>query len=412
MTSEQISHTMTKPQSFIPIAKPLLGEAELEAVKRPLSSGWVTQGREVAAFEVEFAELVGAAHACAVSSCTAALHLALHVLGVSPGDEVITVSHSFIASANVIRYCGATPVFIDIEATGYNVDTRLLAEAITEKTKAIIAVHQLGMPCDLASILAVAAQHNIAVVEDAACALGSQLQRDGCWSNIGAPLGDIACFSFHPRKLITTGDGGMLTTNRSGLAERLGRLRQHGMDVNDRIRHASSQVINEHYSELGFNYRLTDIQAAIGREQLKRLPAMVQQRRALAVVYQAELSAIEGLGLPLEPDWARSNWQSYCVRLPAGVAQAQLMQLMLDAGVATRRGVMCIHREAAYRPGQWRCGSLGCCDGLKACGQLRHSEAAQAQSIILPLYVQMTKQEQLWVCNTLKGALQSLLERA
>jgi len=235
----------------------------------------VTQGPEVAAFEQEFASAVGAAHACAVSSCTTALHLALLACGVSEGDEVVTVSHSFIATANAIRYCGATPVFVDIEPQTFNLDPQRLEAAIDATTRAILAVHQLGMPSDLERILAIANRHGIPVIEDAACAIGSEIRWQGGWQRIGRPHGSIACFSFHPRKLLSTGDGGMLTTNDAAMDAQFRLLRQHGMSVPDTVRHAASQVIAENYPVLGFNYRLTDIQAAIGREQLKRLPDIV-----------------------------------------------------------------------------------------------------------------------------------------
>src|SRR5690349_21227306 len=197
---------------MIPIAKPVLGEAEAEAARQAVLSGWVTQGPQVAAFEREFGERVGAAHACAVSSCTTALHLALLAVGVQPGDEVITASHSYIATANAIRYCGGVPIFVDIEPTGYNLDPELVRRAITPKTRAILCVHQIGTPCDLAALVPIAMEYGVALIEDAACAAGSEIRLNGAWEAIGRPHGDIACFSFHPRKVITTGDGGMLTT--------------------------------------------------------------------------------------------------------------------------------------------------------------------------------------------------------
>ncbi len=332
----------------IPIARPVLGDAETKAAARVIASGWLTQGREVAAFEQEFAAYVGAPYACAVSNCTTALHLALLAVGVRPGDEVITVSHSFIATASAVRYCGATPVFVDVEPDTYNIDPDLIEEAITPRTRAILCVHQLGMPADLKRIVEIARRRGLPLVEDAACASGSEILWNGRWERIGRPHGDIACFSFHPRKVMTTGDGGMLTTANPEYDRKFRLWRQHGMSVSDTVRHASRDVIVETYPEIGYNYRLTDLQAAVGREQLKRLPDLVQRRREIAARYDHLLAGVPGVRLPREPQWARSNWQSYCVGLPLGAEQRVVMQRMLDDGISTRRGVMCIHREPAY----------------------------------------------------------------
>ena len=382
--------------AMIPVARPWLGKEEAEAAGRAILSGWVTQGPEVAAFEREFADAMGAPHACAVSSCTAALHVALAALGVVAGDEVITVSHSFIATVNAVRYCGATPVLVDVDLATCNMEPSLLEAAITPRTKAILCVHQLGMPCNITAIVAIARRRGLTVVEDAACAIGSEIRMDGGrWERVGKPHGDIACFSFHPRKLLSTGDGGMLTTADAALDRRFRLLRQHGMSVPDTVRHASTQVINEAYEVLGFNYRLTDIQAAIGREQLKRLPAIVTRRRHLAAHYHAALRDVAGVTVPTEPAWARSNWQSYAIRVRDAQVQRTVMQRLLDQGIATRRGAMNAHREAAYLPGNW----------LAAPGGLARSEQAQDTTIVLPLYHQITEEDQTRVIAALTHAV-------
>jgi len=391
-------------KDFVPVARPNLGPEEVSAAERAILSGWVTQGPEVAAFEREFADFVGAPHACAVSSGTTALHLALLAVGVRPGDEVITVSHSYIATANSIRYCGARPVFVDVDPVTFNIDPRKIEDAISQRTRAILCVHQMGMPCDLKSVLQIARMHRIAVVEDAACAIGSEILCDGRWEKIGRPHGDVACFSFHPRKLLTTGDGGMLTTSDATLDRKFRLWRQHGMSVPDTVRHTSAVVVFESYPELGFNYRLTDIQAAIGREQLKRIPQAVHERRRLAHRYEEVLSDIYGLTLPTEPEWCRTNWQSYCVRLPEHLDQHEIMQRMLDEGIATRRGIMCAHREPAYSdPATWRCAYPQCAPGPN-CPNLLESEKAQDYSIILPLFSQMTEMQLERVASSLRAA--------
>jgi dTDP-4-amino-4,6-dideoxygalactose transaminase len=391
-------------KDFVPVARPHLGREEVSAAERAILSGWVTQGPEVAAFEREFGAFVGAPHACAVSSGTTALHLALLALGVRPGDEVVTVSHSYIATANSIRYCGARPVFVDVDPSTFNINPARIEDAISERTRAILCVHQMGMPCDLKGVLDVVRNRGIAVVEDAACAIGSEILWDGVWEKIGRPHGHVACFSFHPRKLLTTGDGGMLTTADSAIDRKFRLWRQHGMSVSDTARHSSPVVVFESYPELGFNYRLTDIQAAVGREQLKRISKAVHERRRLAQRYKEMLSDIHGITLPTEPESSRTNWQSYCIRLSQHLDQREIMQKMLDDGIATRRGVMCAHREPAYSdPGTWRCANSKCAPG-PCCPNLIESEKAQDYGIILPLFSQMTEMQQERVAASLRAA--------
>lgn len=391
---------------MIPIAKPLLGDAEAAAAGRPIVSGWLTQGPEVAAFEREFAAEVGAPHACAVSNCTAALHLALLAVGVGPGDEVVTVSHSFIASANAVRYCGAVPVFTDIDPVTLNMRADFADRAIGPRTRAILCVHQIGMPCDMEALLAVARRRGVPLVEDAACAIGSEIRMGERWERIGKPHGDIACFSFHPRKVITTGDGGMLTTANAEFDRQSRLRRQHAMSVPDSVRHGAPTVIFESYPVLGYNYRMTDIQAAVGREQLKRLPGILLQRRALADRYRQALAGSDGLEPPGEPDWARSNWQSYCVRLAPDLDQRAFMQGMLDRGIATRRGITCAHLEPAYRIEPWLPGAAA-----GATGALVESERAQAHGVLLPIFAQMTTQEQDQVLDACRQVVRVMRSR-
>ena len=397
---------MTSRPSMIPVAKPLMGDEEIAAAARAIRSGWITQGPEVVAFEREFAAFVGAPHACAVSSATTALHLALLAVGVKPGDEVVTVSHSFIATANAVRYCGALPVFVDVEPGTFNVDAARIEPVLSARTRAILCVHQMGMPCDLAAIAPIARRRGIALVEDAACAAGSEICWESRWERIGRPHGDIACFSFHPRKLVATGDGGMITTSSAEWDSHLRRLRQHGMSVPDTVRHVSAQVIFESYPVLGFNYRMTDIQAAVGREQVKRLPKAIERRRELARRYLDGLADVRSLRLPVEPAWARSNWQSFCVRIADGLDQRAVMQRLLDQGISTRRGVMCAHREASYPAGTWTCRPEGrdCDCPPGGCRRLAESERAQDLGIVLPLFHELAHAEQDRVIAALRSA--------
>jgi len=251
------------------------------------------------------------------------------------------------------------------------------------------------MPCDLLSIMEIAKRHSIPVIEDAACATGSEILWEGRWEKIGKPHGDIACFSFHPRKVVTTGDGGMLTTANPEYDRKFRLWRQHGMNVTDAVRHGSKQVIFENYDELGYNYRMTDLQASVGRVQLRRLPELIAQRRRFASQYCEGLSTAAGLSMPTEPRWARSNWQSFCVRLSDDIDQRAVMQALLDQGISTRRGVMNIHLEGAYS-GQ---------SSHRAATSLTRSVSAQQQTVILPLYAQMTEQDIVRVVETLRQAL-------
>lgn len=377
----------TMPAKPIPVARPSFGFSEEKAVIEVLRSGWVTQGPRVAEFECKFAEYVGAPHAVAVSSCTTALHLALLASGIKPGDEVLCPSLSFIATANAIVHAGATPVFVDIDKSTYNMDPKCIESAITPRTKAILVVHQIGLPAALAEISEIAIRHGLLVIEDAACAIGAEYKGQ----RVGLPYSSIACFSFHPRKILATGDGGMITTAAEELAGRMRKLRQHAMTVSDLARHSSRKVMIESYDEVGYNYRMTDLQAAIGLVQLQRLDGMLARRRELAARYSSRLSALPWLVVPHEPADCRHNFQSYMVRLQndAPVSRDQLMQELLDRGVSSRRGIMAIHRELPYRNERWDSG-------------LPVTNLVTDTTMVLPLFHEMTDEEQDYVIECIK----------
>ncbi|MGC5020491.1 DegT/DnrJ/EryC1/StrS family aminotransferase [Micromonospora sp. DT47] len=368
----------------IPVMIPLLGEEEAEAAADAVRSGWVAQGPRVARFEREFAAVVGAGHGVAVSSCTTALHLALVVLDVGPGDEVIVPSLSFIATANAVRYVGATPVFADVDLATGNLTVETVDAVRTPRTRAVIAVHQGGVPFDVAALRRAADGWGVGLVEDAACAAGS--------TAYGQPVGagaHIAAWSFHPRKIITTGEGGMVTVDDVDLAARLRRLREHGMNISAADRHASAQPVLEAYLETAYNYRMTDIQAAVGIVQLGRLAGLVAQRRALAARYQQMLADIDGVLPVRDPAYGRTNYQSFWVLLtPAFRAgRDEVLAELARQGVSARRGIMAAHLEPAYadvRP-----------------APLPVTERLTRDSLILPLHHALTEEDQHHVVGVL-----------
>ncbi len=375
--------------SRINVMKPWLGEEEIAAVAEVIASGWVAQGPRVARFEQEFAEAMVARNAVATSNCTTALHLALLVAGVEPGDDVVVPSFSFIATANAPTYVGARPVFADVDASSGNVTADTISPAITERTRAVIAVDQGGVPVDLDPIRAVCDPLGIVVIEDAACGAGSTYK--------GRPVGagaDIAAWSFHPRKLLTTGEGGMLTTSRSDWADRARRLREHAMSISAKDRQASVLAPAEEYLEIGFNYRMTDLQAAVGIVQLGRLPEIVARRREIAHAYASELASIEGLRPVADPAWGSSNFQSYWVEVEPsfGVDRDGVLEALADADVSARRGIMASHLQPAYR-------------GLDSGDTpLPVTERLTNNTLILPVFHQMTDSEQDRVIEALRNA--------
>src|SRR5437870_10331476 len=373
----------------VPITKPALTEEEAHAPYDSIKSGWVTQGPKVAEFEKAVAAYVGAKHGVATTSCTTGLHLALATIGIGPGDEVIVPSFTFIASANAILYTGATVVFCEVDPRTFNADPADIEKRITKKTKALMPVDQIGLGCDIDTINDIAKRHGIDVVEDAAPTIGGTYKGRRVGSNAHQTV-----FSFHPRKVITTGEGGMITTDDDALAERARKLRAHAMSVSDLERHRSDRVILEEYHELGFNYRMTDIQASIGLVQLRRLDELLRVRRAKAKRYDQELSEIRGLQVPFVPAYAEHTYQSYCLRLTKDcrLDREELMTKLLHRGIATRRGVMASHLEKTYTS---RYGRVS----------LPVTEEATQATMLIPLYAAMTDEEQTYVIDALREEL-------
>jgi len=361
----------------IPFARPEFDQAEARAVAEVLASGWVSQGPAVARFEAQFAQRVGARYAVATSSCTTALHLALVLAGVGPDDEVICPSYTFIATANAVLYTGATPIFADIERDTWNIDPDDALRRVSPRTKAIVPVHQVGLAVDLDRFSTVAAR-GISIVEDAACAIGSTYH--------GRPIGshgNITCFSFHPRKTLSTGEGGMITTDDAGIAERARALRSHGASVSALSRHEAKGLVFEEYRELGFNYRLSDVQAAIGIAQLPKLDRLLARRRAIADRYDTAFRTLPQVQGPARPPYAEHAFQSYGLRLTpeCRLERDDLIRGLVDRGISCRRGIPPIHLEPLYRN---RYGRIS----------LPVTEDVAARSLFLPMFATLANDDQ------------------
>lgn len=371
---------------MIPISRPMLGEEEAQAVAQVVRSGWLMQGPHTEGFERAVADYVGTAHAVAVNSCTTALHLALIAAGVRAGDDVICPSYSFIATANAIRHAGARPVFVDIDPRTLNLDHTLLETTITERTTAVMPVSQIGLPADIPEIVGFADRHQLKVVEDAAPSLGAMIGG----KRLGS-LSDITCFSFDARKILTTGEGGVITTDDAAAAARMRSLRAHAASASTAARHGSTTVVLESYPEVGYNNKMTDLQAAIGEVQMTRLDDVIGERRRLAARYDELFLEEERVQTPREPTGYVHVYQSYAVRLRTPKRQLDVMQAMVDRGVATRR-LLAIHTQPAYR-------------GAQPELALPETERASDEVILLPMFVGLTEQDQQQVADALKASL-------
>ena len=374
----------------IPIALPVTGEEEWQAVREPLMSGWVTQGPKVAEFEKLFADRHGASHALAVTSCTTGLHLALAALGIGPGDEVIVPAFTWVATANVVLYCGATPVFVDVSCETFNIDVAQIADKITKRTKAIIAVHLFGLCADIDAIKAIISS-DVAIIEDAACGAGAIYR-----GRSAGTLGTAASFSFHPRKSITTGEGGMVTTNDSLLADRMNQMRNHGATLSEEQRHHGPRpYILPDFNLLGFNYRMTDIQGAIGLVQLKKMNGFIDERAKWAKWYLEELGTIEWLSLPEEPVNGRHGWQSFVTYVDpdrAPMARNEIMDKLQQHGVSTRPGTHAVHMLGLYQERF----------GLKP-DDFPGARDCDANTMAIPLHNRMTADDYEYVVNAIRS---------
>ena len=381
---------MTKMKRSIQISLPSTGEEEWQACREPLMSGWLTQGPKVAAFENAFAERHGVKHALATTSCTTGLHLILAAMGIGPGDEVIIPAFTWVATANVVLYCGATPVFADVDRATNNIDPADIARKLSPRTRAVIVVHLFGLCADMDAIRAVVPA-NVKIIEDAACAAGASYK--------GAPagtLGDAAAFSFHPRKSITTGEGGMVTTNDDQLAEVANMLRNHGASISEEQRHNGPRpYLLPEFNLLGYNYRMTDLQGAVGLVQLAKLDRFIEERQRWAEFYHNELAAIGWLRMPVFPENGTHAWQAFVTYVDpqkAPMPRNDIMERLQAAGIATRPGTHAVHMLGYYRD---RFGfNQGDYPGARDC---------DANTMAIPLHNRMTTDDYHYVVETIKA---------
>lgn len=373
----------------IPLARPHTDEKEVEAVAAVIRSGWVSQGSNVAEFEEMLAGYVGARFAIATNSCTSALHLSLHLQGVGPGDEVICPSFTCMATANAIRHVGAFPVFVEIDPLTFNLDPEAVANAVTARTRAIMVVHQIGLAADMDPIKRVAQKFGLSLVEDAATALGGVYKG----KRIGA-LGAPTSFSFHPRKVITCGEGGMIATDDETFAERARILRSHGASVSDLERHRARGTIYASYPVVGYNYRMTDIQGALGVEQMKKLPWILERKLQVAHFYDEKLGAIDEVDVPHVPAHSVHSYQSYLIRFRplCHLNRDDLLRSMAARGISCRHGIAPLHMEPYYRE-------------LYGETHFPVTEEVSRTTMFLPIFPTMTETQLQYVVDSLKEVL-------
>jgi dTDP-4-amino-4,6-dideoxygalactose transaminase len=387
----------------IPITKPVFGPEEREAVQKPLESGWVVQGPFVAEFEKKFSAFSGAEHSVATSSCTTAMHIAVAALGLKPGDEVIVPAFTWVSTPNVVEYMGATPVFCDIDLATFNINVTQAASLVTPKTVGIFPVHLFGLCADMDPILDLARRHGLWVIEDAACGFNAWYKGRHCGS-----FGDMGCFSFHPRKAITTGEGGMITTAKADLASVSRSLRDHGASRSDHARHhASAAFLLAEYDRVGFNFRLTDIQAAVGSVQMDRAPWIGAERARVAAHYDNALGRFEWLAPPVTPAQYGHGYQAYvCLFRPETPTMGnvdrlhewrnRLMLRLEERGVSTRQGTHAPVLQGFYR------------DKYRIAREaFPNATIGDRLSLTLPLYPGMTQDEQGYVLTELAAAFEA-----
>ncbi len=331
----------------IAISLPCTGDDEWAATREPLATGWLTQGPKVAAFEKAFAERHQVRHALATTSCTTGLHLILAAMGIGPGDEVIVPALTWVATANVVVYCGATPVFADVDRATNNIDPADVARRITPRTKAVIAVHLFGLCADM-DVLRAVLPPGIPVIEDAACAAGAAYK-----GKVAGSLGVAAAFSFHPRKSITTGEGGMVATNDDALADVANMLRNHGASISEEQRHKGPRpYLLPEFNLLGYNYRMTDLQGAVGLVQLEKLDRFIDERERWAAYYRDALAGLDWLQMPQLPEaGGRHAWQAFVTYVDpetAPLPRNEIMARLQERGVSTRPGTHAVHMLGYY----------------------------------------------------------------